>query len=404
MRKFVVFSLFLLPFCLSANSLFQDGEYLGRGNSGVALEGERVSAVYYNPAALKNLSEPQIEFGIRQLPEGKRNQYCFAFGYPFSNYRISLSGNQIIESQKIPDNTSISVTVAKETKNAFLKNFGLRLDYQQKDKNSGVDCSWGTQFPGLGLNWGLAIENIFYSNINGYSGIIFGGVKSFDRWRFFLDTEISRNRIWIKPALEYQYYQGLGVVRLGYFNDEESPNVTFGLSGNIWPVKIDFSVLYRGAFDTYLFSVGAAWRFGPGFDWYYLTKTNEKLVSLDREISNLTGKKKALQEDIQRLQQVYQENKWLLKSTTTTTSPEVSTVNQKEEKKILQKISKETKTKPVTPASSGPKKHLVQPGDTLRSLAQKYYGNPNKWQKIYEANSDKIERGAPRVGVELVIP
>jgi len=48
--------------------------------------------------------------------------------------------------------------------------------------------------------------------------------------------------------------------------------------------------------------------------------------------------------------------------------------------------------------------HVVASGDTLQSLAQQYYGDPNQWKKIYNANEDKIERGLPKVGETLVIP
>jgi nucleoid-associated protein YgaU len=48
--------------------------------------------------------------------------------------------------------------------------------------------------------------------------------------------------------------------------------------------------------------------------------------------------------------------------------------------------------------------HIVRPGDTLQSLARQYYGDANQWKKIYNANPDKIDRGLPRPGQELVIP
>ena len=48
--------------------------------------------------------------------------------------------------------------------------------------------------------------------------------------------------------------------------------------------------------------------------------------------------------------------------------------------------------------------HVVKQGDTLQSLARDYYGDPNQWKKIYNANGDKIDRGLPRVGEKLVIP
>ncbi|MFA6092002.1 MAG: hypothetical protein WCU88_05210 [Elusimicrobiota bacterium] len=54
--------------------------------------------------------------------------------------------------------------------------------------------------------------------------------------------------------------------------------------------------------------------------------------------------------------------------------------------------------------AAGPRKHLVKTGETLRSIAKEYYGDPALWERIYEANPDKIERGLPVEGSVLDIP
>ncbi|ARB07059.1 LysM domain/BON superfamily protein [Clostridioides phage phiSemix9P1] len=51
------------------------------------------------------------------------------------------------------------------------------------------------------------------------------------------------------------------------------------------------------------------------------------------------------------------------------------------------------------------KTHKVVEGDTLFKIAKKYYGNGDLWQKIYEANKDKIK--SPNIiqnGWILIIP
>jgi nucleoid-associated protein YgaU len=60
--------------------------------------------------------------------------------------------------------------------------------------------------------------------------------------------------------------------------------------------------------------------------------------------------------------------------------------------------------KPKAPAVVWPRKHQVRPGDTLRSIAQYYYGDAAQWEQIYDANRDKVERGLPREGVVMSIP
>ncbi len=65
---------------------------------------------------------------------------------------------------------------------------------------------------------------------------------------------------------------------------------------------------------------------------------------------------------------------------------------------------KPEKTRKRRRRSKFPKRHRVRAGDTLRKLAEKYYGDPALWEAIYEANPDRIERGLPVEGKTLLIP
>jgi nucleoid-associated protein YgaU len=61
-------------------------------------------------------------------------------------------------------------------------------------------------------------------------------------------------------------------------------------------------------------------------------------------------------------------------------------------------------TKP-TPPSAGSRRHTVVKGDTLFSLAQRYYGNRAKWRDIYAANRTVLpSENSLRLGMELIIP
>jgi LysM repeat protein len=60
---------------------------------------------------------------------------------------------------------------------------------------------------------------------------------------------------------------------------------------------------------------------------------------------------------------------------------------------------------PTKPTASAGRRHTVAKGDTLFSLAQKYYGNRSKWRDIFEANRDVLpSQNSLRLGMELKIP
>ena len=49
--------------------------------------------------------------------------------------------------------------------------------------------------------------------------------------------------------------------------------------------------------------------------------------------------------------------------------------------------------------------HWVQPGETLYSIARRYYGNENQWRKIYYANEKRLsDPDNIPAGIKLIIP
>lgn len=56
-------------------------------------------------------------------------------------------------------------------------------------------------------------------------------------------------------------------------------------------------------------------------------------------------------------------------------------------------------------STSSTRSYTVQPGDTLSGIAQKFYGKAGEYNKIFQANRDKLtDADHIRPGQELVIP
>jgi len=55
-----------------------------------------------------------------------------------------------------------------------------------------------------------------------------------------------------------------------------------------------------------------------------------------------------------------------------------------------------------TPAA---RTYTVQPGDSLSKISKQFYGDANKYMKIFDANKDKLsDPDKVKVGTELLIP
>lgn len=65
-------------------------------------------------------------------------------------------------------------------------------------------------------------------------------------------------------------------------------------------------------------------------------------------------------------------------------------------KSSASKNKQETKTSKTT--KTKPKNYTVKKGDTLRSIAKKYYGSGSKYMKLYNANKSVIEKTAKKKG------
>lgn len=62
-------------------------------------------------------------------------------------------------------------------------------------------------------------------------------------------------------------------------------------------------------------------------------------------------------------------------------------------------------TSTAQPVESQQRTHTVVSGDTLSSIAKKYYGDAAKWTKIFEANKDTLpDANSLKLGQKLKIP
>jgi tetratricopeptide (TPR) repeat protein len=91
--------------------------------------------------------------------------------------------------------------------------------------------------------------------------------------------------------------------------------------------------------------------------------------------------------------------------TVRTRPPAVTPPRQTPAQAVPPPVTRQPARAPVPTVLAGPRKHIIQPGDTLSKLAQQYYNNRAKWRDIYAANRDVMKsEGDLKVGMELKIP
>jgi nucleoid-associated protein YgaU len=57
------------------------------------------------------------------------------------------------------------------------------------------------------------------------------------------------------------------------------------------------------------------------------------------------------------------------------------------------------------PSTTAARSYTVQAGDSLSKIAKQFYGDANKYMKIFEANKDKLsDPDKIKPGMDLVIP
>ncbi len=76
-------------------------------------------------------------------------------------------------------------------------------------------------------------------------------------------------------------------------------------------------------------------------------------------------------------------------------------------KKLSEKEVKKSKTATVgkTETKAATQNYTIKYGDTLKSIAKKYYGNDDEWKRIYDANRGVLKSpGLIIVGTKIIIP
>ena len=362
----------------------------GMGNAVTAYRDD-VSFLFENPAAIAGLQYGELGLlGGRSMENasvGTEVGVVRAFKLPLLGRLWPAAAHLVNSGIEGSNYIQAGLTVASE--DTFLGQpvrWGSTLKYASDSGPSlssmAVDLGVQSDYEPYALSIGLAAKNFFSSTDQVTpSEPALGAVWHSRYGRFSGEFSWIHSSLYFSQGYEADLYEGLLVGRAGVLNGPK-PYATLGFGAYLWPFAADaaFGLPVGTDKSAGYFQINVRYRFdGADFSSIFLNNAIEKAMSIE-------GKSRM-------------KNPGAVGGVATLEPPDLAheTV-ERPAPKIIYVAPKQEHT------VSWPQYNKVQSGQTLRNLAQKYYGDPNKWQLIFNANPGKIERGQPRVGEELIIP
>lgn len=309
---------------------------------------------------------------------------------------------------------------------------GANVKIVNSDAGDGSKSKFGLGFDvgaiarsNMGLSAGVVLSDFVTALAYPRPAITLASAYTWDRrWTISGDFRVRGGLAELYPGVEGVFHQGLLRVRAGRgLALDGVPTLSFGLGLNFSPMILDVAMslpteglnrLGGGYQATFSYRFGA-----PSFTGQFVGSAAAQAETLRNDLSNLEDKKKTMSQQAG----TAESNKTAAESQLRVLERRVSEAqdayrallkrNEELEYRAAEKaaglegrrVRIEAPKAPKRPAPPAwPKRHTVKAGDTLRTMAAQYYGDANKWERIYDANREKVERGLPSEGATLVIP
>lgn len=397
---------------------------------------------WYNPAGSANTPFTQAagSLGRLQSPRGTLTHASGAYLRPYEPVNTATVGAayHLERQQNSGDMDVLLFNYAQEKKidevplSKPLK-VGANFKFVNVDKGrAGGGGKFGMGFDvgalartDMGLSVGAALTDLTSSVGVPRGGILLAGAYTWQR-RITLagDFRVKGGLAEFYPGIEASFHQGLLKVRAGKgLSLDGVSTVAFGLGVNFSPVILDIAMSLPASGINRPgggYQAALHYRFGaPSFAGQFVGSAAAEAERLRREIDRLEDRRKTLDQETQtaesnraaatselrvlekRAREAQDDYRALLKKNEELDfrAAERAAGNGPAAKPVA--VPK-APPRPAPPA--WPKTHRVAAGDTLRSIAGKFYGDPNLWERIYDANPDKVDRGLPVEGATLTIP
>lgn len=413
---------------------------MGMGNAYGAIADDAFG-VFYNPAGSANTPYVQAAGSLGRLesPVGVLTDVSAAYLRPYEPINTATIGAAYNLERQVHsgDMDTLLFNYAQEIKVPnvpFSKplKVGANFKFVNVDRGRGSGNGFGMGFDvgalartDMGLSMGAALTDLTSNAGVPRGGLLLATAYTWNhRLTFAGDFRVKGGLAEFYPGVEATLLEGLLKLRMGRgLNLDGVSNVAFGLGVNFSPVTLDVAMALPSAGINRTgggYQASFHYRFGaPGFAGQFVGAAAAEAERLRHEIDNLSDRKKTLEvetQDAETNKAAAANEVRVLEKRATEAQDEYRELLKKNEELDYSSDDKAASRRPPAkplaipkprrrPAPPAwPKRHQVEAGDTLRSLAAEYYGDPNLWEKIYDANPSSVDRGLPAVGAVLTIP
>jgi len=422
------------------NDVLPGARAMGMGSAYAAVADDAFG-FFYNPAGTANT--PYIQgagtVGRLQSPKGPLSYAAGSYLRPYEPINTATVGAAYyLERQRNGgDIDTLMFNYAQELKIRdipFSKplKVGANVKIVNSDAGDGAKGKFGIGFDAgviartnMGLSAGLVVSDLVTALAYPRPGITLATAYTWDR-RVTLagDFRVRGGLAEFYPGVEMSFQQGLLRARAGKgLNLDGVSTFAFGLGLNFSPMILDVAMslptagLNRSGGG---YQATFSYRFGaPSYTGQFVGQAASQAEALRVDLSKLEQKEKTMSQQAG----AAESNKAAAESQLRVLEKRVAEAQ--DEYRALLKRNEELeyraaekaaglvgKPKPApvrkirkaAPPPAWPKRHVVKAGETLRTMAKEYYGDPNQWERIYDANREKVERGLPAEGATLLIP
>lgn len=281
-----------------------------------------------------------------------------------------------------------------------------------------------------GWSVGLAFQEMNMASVGGGPSIRLGGAWRRQRYIVAMDMVTQDGITRFQPGAEVSFFKRLLLLRAGTGVSPGRPRqLVLGIGTLLPPIELDLAYGFPVS-DLDLANdraiVSFTYRFGSPLLGQYLDESNKRnAADTEMSLTNLEYKRAALDASVREQRALYEKIDADIRKAREKTEVAVGDLERAQKRlaeqneKIVnlnRQIEDLERKKAGTQAAVDAVNqiqpeigrrvffHKVEKGDTLRTLAEKYYGDSGKWNVIFDANRSKIRRGSLKEGEEIIIP